>query len=209
VGRLLEAWSRRGLTRDSIVIFTADHGEAMIEGERYFAHGYDVSEPVNRVPLIVHRPGSRSVRHTTPVSTVDILPSILAWTGLDPVARTDGMVLSTRGADDPVSLESTTRDKQLRAAIAGDRKWIVLRDHTGSVVERSSARVPERGDPETGGGWPDGPGREALERWLDQDPFPDGVAANPNPGKQLEGTKVAPRRTDEHIEALRALGYVE
>jgi len=213
VGRLLDAWHEKGLTEDSIVVFTADHGEAMIEGERYFAHGYDVSEPVNRVPLVVRRPGLEAVRHQTPVSTVDILPSILAWTGVEPVPRVDGKVLGTRGARDAVSLESTTRNRQLRAAVAGDRKWIVTRDVTGEVTERSSARLPETGaavsEESLEKSWPEGAGREALERWLAEDAFPKSLGITRNAGRRLAGPKVAPGRTDEHIEALRALGYVE
>ena len=209
VGRLLDVWTAAGLTDDSVIVFTADHGEAMVEGTRYFAHGFDVTEPVNRVPLVVRRPGVQGHKYTNPVSNVDIVPSILAWAGLPAAARTDGLALGTRSANDPISLEATTRSMQIRAAIAGDRKWIVERDRTGKETRRRHAVIPKRGAPRSEEGWPEGPGRDALLEWISEDGYPKDVAIRANPGKAIRAPKVAPGRTDEQIEALRALGYVE
>jgi membrane-anchored protein YejM (alkaline phosphatase superfamily) len=206
---LLDAWSSAGLSDDSIIVFTADHGEAMIEGNRYFSHGFDVSEPVMRVPLVVRRPGGKARRHATPVSTVDIVPSILEWAGLPPLSKADGLVLGSRGANDPISLEATTRNRQLRAVIAGDRKWLVARDRTGRTINRSNTRISEQGTLAAEVGWPEGAGREALIEWIAEDRFPEDVVTKANPGEALKGPKVAPGRTDEQIEALKALGYVE
>ena len=62
----------------AVVIVTADHGEEFGEhGGRY--HGTTVYEEQVRVPLVVARPGvRRRGASTTPVQTIDLLPTVLA-----------------------------------------------------------------------------------------------------------------------------------
>ncbi len=73
-----------GIFDDALLIITADHGEALGENDIFFFHGLTVSLEQVHVPLLV-RPPSRSViksrRITEPVSTVDIMPTVLAWLG--------------------------------------------------------------------------------------------------------------------------------
>jgi len=66
---------------NTIVVFTADHGEEFWE---HYApgHGKSVYDYVTRVPLIISVPGKSPAVVTTPVSLVDLAPTLLTLTGL-------------------------------------------------------------------------------------------------------------------------------
>jgi choline-sulfatase len=88
VGSLLDAWqARRGLDR-TLVVITADHGEALGEHDEA-THGVLVHDATLRVPLVIRAPGVRLPRPIgAPVSLIDVLPTIL---GLLHLARPAGV----------------------------------------------------------------------------------------------------------------------
>lgn len=76
VGRLLDALDARHLLDRTVVVVTADHGEALGDhGER--DHGIFVYDDVLRVPLIIRAPGLRPSRIGEVVRLTDILPTVL------------------------------------------------------------------------------------------------------------------------------------
>ena len=77
IGRLLAAFEARGLARGGVVAFAADHGEALGEGDLWFAHGEHLSEPIMRVPLLIRAPGLEAGVSDEPVSLVDMFPTLL------------------------------------------------------------------------------------------------------------------------------------
>lgn len=75
VGRLLAALASRGLDDRTVVAIAADHGESLGEhGE--LTHGLLLYEPVLSVPLLLRAPGLAARRVDTPVSLVDLAPSL-------------------------------------------------------------------------------------------------------------------------------------
>jgi len=95
VGRLLDGLDELGLTDDTIVVFTADHGHSLGEHDYYFHHGeflYDVSV---KVPLIIswpgHLPAGAEVERQA--RTIDIAPTIYQLAGVAPTDRLDGASL--------------------------------------------------------------------------------------------------------------------
>jgi choline-sulfatase len=88
----------RGLARPTMVIVTADHGEALGDhGEQ--AHGLFAYESTLRVPLIVAETGGGSDRRrgaevsSVPARHIDILPTILDATGQPPLTDLPGRSL--------------------------------------------------------------------------------------------------------------------
>ena len=81
VGAVVDDLKARGLWEKTILIFTADHGEALGGHDWYFDHGRFAYDDVSRVPLLVYVPGvaPRVLRH--PVSSNDIVPTILELVG--------------------------------------------------------------------------------------------------------------------------------
>jgi arylsulfatase len=81
-GRILDALERNGLAENTLVIFTADHGEAL--GDHWmWGKGPYHFDGVIRVPLIVRWPGGGSGEHGGVVSLLDLAPTILEATGAE------------------------------------------------------------------------------------------------------------------------------
>ena len=77
VGRFLEELKARDVYEDSLIILTADHGEAFYEHGSW-QHGWTLYEENVHVPLIVKWPGnSRRGRTKQLVSQVDIFATLL------------------------------------------------------------------------------------------------------------------------------------
>ena len=83
IGRLLERLRGLGLADDTLVVFTADHGEEFLEHGRMF-HGQTVYGELTNMPLIVWGPRfvPRGVEVAATVETVDVMPTILDLAGL-------------------------------------------------------------------------------------------------------------------------------
>ncbi len=81
IGRILDTLRECGLEKNTIVVFTSDHGDMM--GSHQLIHkGFQFEEAV-RVPLIIKIPGhprSGSVIKD-PVSQVDLVPTLLDYLG--------------------------------------------------------------------------------------------------------------------------------
>jgi choline-sulfatase len=80
VGRLLASLGQRGLAAGTVVAVVADHGESLGEhGE--LTHGLLLYEPALAVPLLLRAPGLRPHAVATPVSTVDLAPTLAGLLG--------------------------------------------------------------------------------------------------------------------------------
>jgi len=79
LGRILRILERRPNT---IVIISSDHGEEFLEHDG-FDHGRTVYEELLRVPLIMKFPARGSGEIETPVSTVDVAPTVLDYLGIE------------------------------------------------------------------------------------------------------------------------------
>ena len=83
---LLAALQELEQLRNTVVVFTSDHGEGLLEhtgaplSTKSSEHGYSLYFHQTRVPLLIRLPDSRSagVRISSPVSLVDIMPTLLA-----------------------------------------------------------------------------------------------------------------------------------
>jgi arylsulfatase len=86
LGRLLDGLRARGVLERALLVFTADHGESLGEHGYYFSHGQHLHRELLHVPLLVRPPGSARAgeRVRTPVSHLDLHPTLLAGLGLEP-----------------------------------------------------------------------------------------------------------------------------
>lgn len=79
VGRLLRFLERQGLEQTTIVVVAGDHGESLGEHQER-THGLTLYEATVHVPLLVRFPGTDVPAHrvSTPVSLIDVCPTLLA-----------------------------------------------------------------------------------------------------------------------------------
>lgn len=78
-GRLMDALSDSGVSENTLVIFASDHGDMM--GERGMWFKKTLFEPAIHVPLIVGGLGIAQRRVATPVSLLDLLPTLVDVSG--------------------------------------------------------------------------------------------------------------------------------
>jgi arylsulfatase A-like enzyme/Tfp pilus assembly protein PilF len=99
VGRLLRFLKDNGLYQNTVIVLSGDHGESLGEhGEK--THGFFIYNATMHVPLIIHLPGKSAAQIVAdPVSLVDLMPTVLAATGLDIPSQVQGrnLVPALRG----------------------------------------------------------------------------------------------------------------
>lgn len=92
LGELRRALDEAGLSDDTVIIFTSDHGDMI--GERGLWFKKNLFDPALRVPLMIYRPGEPGLnRVEAPVSLVDLLPTLLELAG----GSTDALVTDIDG----------------------------------------------------------------------------------------------------------------
>jgi arylsulfatase A-like enzyme len=142
IAKLVSDLERRGLLRDSVVAYTADHGDELQEHGGW-DHGHTLYEELVRVPLVLRLPGRSARRVATPVSMIDLAPTLLEVFGLPVPATFQGESLL------PIAGGASRRERYLfsetqewahhpiRYAVReGSRKYIVSfsRQEKGRVL---------------------------------------------------------------------------
>ncbi|WP_448581192.1 sulfatase [Thermaurantiacus sp.] len=97
IGRFLVSLQNTGRLRSTLLVLTADHGESFASD--YGGHGGPRLDPaVIRIPLLFHGDMVVPAKVETPVSQVDIAPTILALAGVSIPRSMSGTVLTDTGA---------------------------------------------------------------------------------------------------------------
>jgi arylsulfatase A-like enzyme len=110
VGRMVNLLKEKGLYDNTLILFTADHGD-YLGFHHLLLKGNLVYDPVVKVPLIIKYPGS-AARGTTDaalVSTVDLAPTILHQAGCRAGADMRGLNLAAPGNRSIVFSESANQ----------------------------------------------------------------------------------------------------
>lgn len=136
-GRLLAVLKDSEIYDDSLIIFTADHGEGLAD-HGLFGHIHQLYDSLLHVPLIMVSPGviPESKTVDAAVSTIDVVPTVvdlyqlteqLAWHGKSLMP----LVMGGQKPDGSVLLASTAKPQaknNLDALVANDFKLIRNRD---------------------------------------------------------------------------------
>jgi len=127
VGRILSALQASGKAENTIVIFTADHGEEFLDHGGWW-HGTTLYQEAVHVPLIIRLPQNclaGTVRND-PVMGVDIAPTVLDLVSVPRPETWAGIPLFSEVADsDRVRFSEVDHEgNQVRAIRQGDWVWI-------------------------------------------------------------------------------------
>jgi arylsulfatase A-like enzyme len=205
IGRLRRELERAGLLESTVLVVTADHGEALLE-RGYLGHGEDLHEESVRIPLIVRLPrgsGPQGVRVRGLVDLIDVGPTVADVFGLLGQGSTGGtfegrsLLPMMIGADGEDLVVARTRGERPRYALVGARYKLIHNIKTGVSV-----LYDLRGDPREQHDLSDAEAlltevyRQELYRRL------YGLRRQRALGEDR-------RLTPSEIEFLRALGYVQ
>ena len=219
MGRLRERLRALDLERDTLVVFVSDHGEEFLEHGWTF-HGQSTYGELSLVPLILwgpgHLPKGRVVEET--VSTIDIMPTLLAFAGLDQAGMQGQSLVPLVGPEAPARSWSPRPALTERLAarddvppLDGEAFAIVVDDW--KLIHNTKRRPPRpefelfrfREDPldqkNVAGERPEVVARLAREL----DAWRKTAAA----GRLKPDAETARALGAEELERLRALGYVQ
>ncbi len=194
---------RHGYGQSTMLVVTGDHGERFFERGR-IGHAYWLDEATVHVPLIMRGPGvPAGLRVEGVVSTMDLFPTLASLAGITPPAVLQGVSLAPllRGEEQPPRsvFASFRRDEMVLHMVRMGPYKLHLEDGELSLYNVLADPLEERSviGAETATAHRLG---SELERWLDHE-------------RQLRAMIPAGDEervlTEEMIEQLRALGYLE
>lgn len=119
IGRLLTALDETGLMENTVIAFTADHGEGM--GHHKMVRKQFLYDEAAKVPLIFHGAGisNNTTVNNQLVSGLDIVPTLCDFAGITPPAAVKGL-----------SLKPTLEGKQ---ELAGQHDFIVCNQSSNAI----------------------------------------------------------------------------
>ena len=78
VNRVLSTLDHNGLSKNTVVIITTDHGEEFNDNHKnYWGHGSNFSHPQIKIPFIVYWPGIKPAVVTYKTSHFDVVPTLM------------------------------------------------------------------------------------------------------------------------------------
>jgi arylsulfatase len=133
VGKIIDTFFRKGLDKNTIFIIVSDHGEDLGERNYFFDHGSLTFTASVRVPLIVYLPGSKPAAIKTPVSIMDIYPTIL-----------ESMQIQAPYPLQGVSLLTPEKDRMLYILGIGSDAVVKNNNHYVNVSPRLSKKLNQQ-----------------------------------------------------------------
>lgn len=133
--RLFGFLRNHGLSDETLIIVTSDHGEEFLE-HGWINHGFTLHEEILHIPLVMAGPGiPAGAVDSTPVGQFDLPPTVLNWYDVDVSVDFEGMdiLAETIPAERPipasgVNLMESLDSRHIASVILHDRKTILKRD---------------------------------------------------------------------------------
>lgn len=211
VGRILDEVERLGLESRTVVCFTSDHGEELWDRGNQ-GHGHRLYDELTRVPMIWTGAGVRTQSIDTPVSGIDIIPTLAELIGSPPASAWHGSSLANallNGPDEPHAKPVFT-GACYHFGVPNSEPLIAVRDRELKLIRglnsgRQQLFNVERDPQEQANLAPKHPAKvEGLGTLLDQ-----WMAAYPSTFSQHEEIRAEDTPSQEAQDVFRSLGYLE
>jgi arylsulfatase A-like enzyme len=143
-GRLVDSIRAAGLLEESLIAFTADHGETLYRDDTLFkwTHGAEITPDAIQVPLLLHLPGPgpRTGPYEGVSRSIDVYPTLAGLSGIRVGSQNgvDGVDLSPAvlGREPPPALRAFSHTTLLNPALVGQfRGWLVSEIHPSTDPE--------------------------------------------------------------------------
>jgi arylsulfatase len=190
IGEMLDHLGTIGVLDEAVIAITGDHGEALIDDHGfYFSHANGLTEDQIAVPLMLSAPGLAPGTDDRPVSTVDIVPTVLALLGLEVPDHLDGTDLL--GTDQRQIFAMRRDDRAVRSG-----RWKLVADNASGTPRLFDLAADDGESSDLAAANP-----ETVESLL-------GIL-NEIDGRPVFASPVERGELDESTrDALRALGYL-
>lgn len=124
IGRLLDALAQGPHAERTYIVVHSDHGEGFwTHGYRY--HGQNLYNDQLRVPLIIAGPGIESRQVDTPVSLIDVKPTLLDLAGVPIPDELHGMSLLPYATGGTIPVAPPVFAEMVKDATHSDRRTII------------------------------------------------------------------------------------
>jgi len=196
LGEFFVSLAAEGLLDNTWIVLTADHGELLGEHDR-FLHGESLEPEEIRVPLLFRAPSKQRSVVETPVSLIDIAPTMLAladveapqtFRGRSLVPALRGQTLSPRPVVAELFPRSDATPRHRLVVVSGSQEFSMT--PTGAITSTGNSARNARPRPAS---------REELVRALGE--LHDWIDFSDRKGAEV------PEITEEMKTRLRALGY--
>jgi len=208
LGELLHELHASGSDDETLVVLSSDHGESLWD-HMGWGHAYDLYDEQIRVPLLFSGPGIEPGRFASPVSAIDVLPTLAEFMGMksQPEWRGRSLLHALRNGTEslaplPCFAQATSfapyNPEPQRMIVDGDWKLIHGLETDEQRLFDLSADPQERTN--LANSHPEELDRlsKLLSTWHAS--FPDSFAAFP---------AFQPEEVEEDfVETMRALGYI-
>jgi arylsulfatase A-like enzyme len=208
-GEFLERLSALGLSDDTLIVVTADHGEEF-EDHGSWGHGHSVYQELLHVPLLFRLPNRipAGARVSAAVSTLDVSSTVTELLAVSPMTQNEGHPLVGLMLGEPSSQPTVAfSDFQDDRRVITTGRWkLVIRGNLTSTMFDLRADPGEK-TPLDATASPIGRrySRMMLGQFLGATDRADWLSAEQKSGTQLQRENA---EMDETIrDQLRALGY--
>lgn len=205
IGAVLSALKENGLADNTLIVFTADHGEEFVE-HGGVGHTRSLYDELIHIPLMISLPTAiKPTRIATPVSHVDLFPTLASLdSGAEELAGIDGISLlpTLEGEAPPERVllsEVDYRSSGIRASAiaATNGQWKLIHDKLTDGWELyDRKRDPFEKQPLPAASYA---GYEALKRQILE--YKNNVQPKTKKVAEIEHSK-------EDIKELKSLGYL-
>ena len=141
-GEVFGAIERSGMLQDSLIAFTADHGELFYRDNAYFhwTHGYQLTPEVTGVPLLLFGPNSGVPhgRYDAVSRSIDVFPTIAGLaevTAPDFEGRGEDLSAAVRGEQRPPDLTAYSHTPLFYAPLRARRLELLSSVHPAPLPE--------------------------------------------------------------------------
>ena len=142
VGRMLSALKELGLDKETLVLFTSDHGYLL--GEHHFWQKSNLREEVTRVPLIIRSPGMKAGASSSIVELVDMFPTACELTGLPIPSSVQGKSLLSIMQNPSIKVRNSALSFVKQGTSMRSKRWSYMRYTDGSEELYDMAKDPKQ-----------------------------------------------------------------
>jgi len=145
VGRLFDWLAGQGWLDDTLIVFTADHGESLGEHDFWFCHGESLARELVHVPFLLHAPSLAPGRTAMLAGHLDVFATVLAALHVPaPASRGRNLLAPAPGAERVLVQTLFQRDAITRLDAVSDGRWHLIEQRKRTLLFDLAADPGER-----------------------------------------------------------------